>query len=134
MPQSELRLIRQWAEFRPKEELKYVPAKRRGIYVLYRQRRRNGELKYDVVYVGMTTSGMHGRLHSHSTSKKKRDLWTHFSAFEAWENIRDDEIKELEGLLRHIYRKDHRANALNVQRGFKKLRRVRQNDLKSWRK
>lgn len=132
MPESELRLIRRWAEFRPKDELKLIPRKRRGIYVLYSQHRKGGKLKYDVVYVGMTTSGIHGRLQAHSTSKRKGELWTHFSAFEAWENIRDEEIREIEGLLRHIYRKDRRANGLNVQRGFKKLRGVKENDLRKW--
>ncbi|GAF97179.1 unnamed protein product, partial [marine sediment metagenome] len=33
-------------------------------------------------------------------------LWTHFSIFEVWENITENEIKELEGLFRQIYRKD----------------------------
>ena len=52
--------------------------------------------------------------------------------FEVWENIRDDEIIELEGLFRHFYKKDPRASRLNVQRGFKKIRWVRNNDLASW--
>ena len=40
----------------------------------------------------------------------------------------EKEIAELEGLLRHIYRRDSRANALNVQKGFgavKKTDRIR---------
>ena len=41
-----------------------------------------------------------------------------------WDNIREEEILELEGLFRHIYRKDARANKLNKQRGFAKLKRV----------
>jgi len=44
----------------------------------------------------------------------------------------DREIRKLEGLFRHIYRKDTRANQLNVQRSFKKLRKVRQNKLQDW--
>jgi len=51
---------------------------------------------------------------------------------EVWDNIRDEEIIELEGLFRHLYRKDSRANALNVQRGFKKARKVRRNNLRQW--
>jgi hypothetical protein len=39
---------------------------------------------------------------------------------------------ELEGLFRHIYRRDAHANSLNVQRGFKKMRRVRRNDFTDW--
>lgn len=130
MPETALRLIKRFAEFRPKDEFNLVPPSRRGLYVLYRKRRKNGTEKYDVVYVGMTTSGMRSRLRSHK--RKKGDLWTHFFTFEVWDNIRDEEIIELEGLFRHIYRKDSRANALNVQRGFKKLRKIRRNDLRKW--
>lgn len=46
--------------------------------------------------------------------------------------IRDEEVAELEGLFRHIYRKDSVANALNIQKGFKKAKRVRVNDLAKW--
>ena len=42
-----------------------------------------------------------------------------FSIFEIWDNIREDEIKELEGLFREIYKKDSSANKLNKQKGFK---------------
>ena len=130
MPDSYLKLIKQCAEFRPQEEVDAVPRNRRGIYVLYRKHRKNGRDKYDVVYIGMTTSGMRGRLTSHR--KHKADLWTHVSAFEVWDNIRNEEIVELEGLFRHFYRKDARANRLNVQRAFKKVKRVQQNNLKEW--
>lgn len=134
MPQSELRLIKRCAEFIPKDRIKSLPRRRRGIYVLYQHRRKDGKDKYDVVYVGMAGTGrrggIRGRLWAHF--KKKGDLWTHFSAFEVWDNIRDDEIAELEGLFRHIYRRDTRANTLNIQRGFKKVRRTRNNDLGEW--
>ena len=130
MPESPLRLIKRFAEFRPKDQISLVPASRRGLYVLYLRRRKNRTEKYDVVYVGMTISGIRARLRSHR--RKKGDLWTHFSAFEVWDNIRDEEVIELEGLFRHLYRKDSRANALNVQRGFKKARKVRRNNLRQW--
>jgi hypothetical protein len=86
------------------------------------------------MYVGMAVAGRRGGLRSRLKShfRKKGDLWTHFSAFEVWDNIRDEEIVELEGLFRHIYRRDNKANALNIQRGFKKMRRVRQNNLSKW--
>jgi hypothetical protein len=134
MPQSELRLVRRSAEFIPKEEYRSFPRQRRGIYVLYRRRRGRASDKYDVVYVGMAGTGKLGgirsRLRSHFMNKG--DLWTHFSVYEVWDNIREEEIRELEGLFRHIYRRDTKANRLNVQRGFKKLRRVRENDLRRW--
>lgn len=130
MAESPLRLIKRIAEFRPIKELTLVPRRRRGIYVLYRRRRRGDAEHFNVVYVGMATNGMQGRLRSHR--RRKQGLWTHFSIFEVWENIRDEEIAELEGLFRFLYRKDSRANALNVQRNFKKAKLVRDNDLRNW--
>ena len=131
MPQSPLRLIEKFAEFEPQDEIVNLPSKQRGIYVLYKKRR-NG--KYDVVYVGMAATGnrggLKGRLLSHK--RKKAKLWTHFTVFKVWDNIRDEEIKELEGLFRHIYSRDSQANKLNIQRGFRLLRRVHKNNLKEW--
>jgi len=132
MPESELRLIKRCAEFIPQESIEQVPRRLRGIYALYKHNPRSE--KYNVVYVGMAGAGkrggMRGRLLSHL--KKKADLWTHFSIFEAWDNIRADEVRELEGLFRHIYRMDAEANRLNIQRSFKKLKRIRQNSLSAW--
>jgi hypothetical protein len=134
MPQSELRLINRSAEFIEKEELFSLPRKVRGIYVLYKHRGGREAGKFDVVYVGMAAAGRQGGLRQRLMvhRRKKGDLWTHFSVFEVWDNIRDEEIRELEGLFRHLYRKDTRANRLNVQRGFKKMRRIREDNLNLW--
>jgi hypothetical protein len=140
MPESELRLVKRSAEFIPKDKISKLPRRRRGIYVLYNRqqvrRKRKWREKYDVVYVGMAVAGkrggIRGRLASHARSRRRRDKWTHFSAFEVWDNIRDEEVAELEGLFRHIYRRDSVANALNIQRGFRKATRVRVNDLAKW--
>ena len=76
-----------------------------------------------MVYVGMAQrGGIRGRLRSHLRSKK--DLWSHCSVFEVWDNIRDDEVAELEGLFRHLYRHDSAASALNKQRSFKAMLRT----------
>jgi len=137
MQQSPLRLIKRVAEFLPKERVSDVPRQLRGIYVLYSKRDVLGADKYDVKYVGMAAAGsrrgIRGRLDAHLRSKRKRDVWTHFSAFEVWDNIRDEEIIELEGLFRHIYRKDSAASNLNIQRGLTKVKAVRQNDFEQWR-
>jgi len=78
---------------------------------------------YDVVYVGMAAKGgMRARLKLHR--RKKRGHWTHFSLFEVWDNIRDEEIRELEGLFRHIYKFDSQASPLNAARGFKAIRAI----------
>jgi hypothetical protein len=134
MPESELRLVRRLAEFRPKDEINLLPHGLRGIYVLYKRALTSRhKTKYNVVYVGMAArGGIRGRLLSHKRSTRKGTLWTHFSVLEVWDNIRNEEIVELEGLFRCIYRKDAKASALNAQRGFKKAKRIRENDLRKW--
>jgi hypothetical protein len=129
MPISQLRLIKSVLEFEPVENIKRVPIKTRGIYALYHY---HAEGFYNLVYIGMARgqkSGIRGRLAMHY--RRKRDLWTHFSMFEVWDNIREDEIEELEGLFRHLFRLDATANRLNKQKGYKKLGRLRRATLKS---
>ncbi len=125
MAVSELRLIKHCVEFRPQEELYNLRRFVRGIYVLYKYRQKKNV--YDVVYIGMAggekKAGIGGRLRSHK--KNKPDEWSHFSAFEVWDNIREEEIRELEGILRHIFRKDSHANKLGIQKSFKKLTEIR---------
>ena len=125
-----LRLIQRCAEFMPRTDYQRLPAYRRGIYVLYRKRpARRSKLRYDVLYVGMADSSMRRRLRSHARHK---EAWTHFSAYEVWPNITKEEIRELEGLFRHLYRYDGRASVLNVQRGFKAVKSIREQDLAKW--
>ena len=132
MPVSDLRLIKRASELCPQTDIPRIPPRTRGIYVLLRHRPRLG--RYDVVYVGMAAcekTGIRGRLMSHAKSRRKGNLWTHFSAFEVWYNICYDEVRELEGLFRHIYRKDTRANKLNRQKSFGRLNHVRRKDGKA---
>ena len=125
MPVSELRLIKHCVEFCPQEELYNLKRLIRGIYVLYKERQK--KKIYDVVYIGMAggekKAGIGGRLRSHKKHKPKG--WTHFSAFEVWDNIREEEVRELEGILRHIFRKDTNANSLAKQKSFNKLTKIR---------
>jgi hypothetical protein len=90
--------------------------------------------KFDVVYIGMsgrsTISGIWARLNRHSKSKHKK--WTHFTLFEVHDNITNAEIKELEGLILCVYRKDSRANKHNVQLCYKPFRQVLENKLSKW--
>ncbi len=136
MLESALRLVKASAEFISKDRLNELPKELRGFYVLYRQLRRVGTRpKFEVLYVGMATAGrrggIRGRLNSHRKYRRKGQHLTHFSAFEVWDNVRQEEVAELEGLLRHIYRKDPRANRLNIQRGFKKARRLQKIEMHS---
>ena len=131
MPISPLRLIKNSVEYCTRKQISEVPRYTRGIYVLYKYRHHYDA--YNVVYVGMAggdRAGIRGRLRRHLESKG--DQWSHFSVFEVWENIREDEVKELEGLFRHIYKYDHKANKLNKQRGFKKLRLIRSKSFEDW--
>ena len=139
---SELRLIKNSMERVSKDDIKDVPLRTRGIYVLFKHRRKkdeNGIFKdiYDVVYVGMARglkSGIAGRLLIHQRHPDKGEQWSHFSAFEVWDNIREDEIAELEGLFRHIYRFDSRANKLNIQKSYSPLIRIRRQSKKNWKR
>ena len=128
---SSLRLVQSCAQWIPKTQIDSVPKGLRGIYALHRHRPRIS--KYDVVYVGMADgrAGIRARLKTHANSKRKRQLWTHFSMYAVWPNITEAEIVELEGLFREIYRKDKRANALNRQRRCRQLQNVR---IRDWKK
>jgi hypothetical protein len=130
MPSSIHRTIKNSFEFLPVEDITRVPNKVRGIYVLYKSL---GKKKMNVVYVGMArgeASGIKGRLIKHR--KNKPDLWTHFSAFEVWDNISAQEVEELEGLFRHIYRYDTEANSLNAQGSHKPLDLIRRKSVTEW--
>ncbi|KJY87998.1 MULTISPECIES: GIY-YIG nuclease family protein [Pseudoalteromonas] len=121
---SQMRLIKNAMEYLPLENIIDVGKGTRGIYVLYKRRgfRNDPAHHYDVVYVGMARSSIKNRLESHL--KSKDGLWSHFSAFEVWDNITNIEIEELEGLFRHLYRFDSNANVLNVQRAYQPLSAV----------
>ena len=96
---SELKFIKRCAEFIPRTEIRNLPARTRGIYALLCERPQLK--KYDVIYIGMARglkTGIAGRLRSHARSARKNELWTHFSVFEVWDNISEDEVAELEGL------------------------------------
>jgi hypothetical protein len=130
MPSSIHHTIKNSYEFLPVEDIKKVPNKVRGIYVLYESLPKK---RMNVVYVGMArgeASGMKGRLAKHK--RNKPDLWTHFSVFEVWDNISAQEVEELEGFFRHIYRYDTKANKLNSQRSYKLLNAVRRQSKKNW--
>ena len=130
-----LKLIQTYLDLQSKEDIDKVGDNRRGIYVLYKKHRRplkNGRVRYDVLYIGMTDSGIKRRLNGHAKSKRKGKLWDTFSAYAVWPNITKQEIQELEGLFRHIYRYDGRANVLNLQKGYKALRKIKARNIDEW--
>jgi hypothetical protein len=128
--ETPFRLVKWCTQWRPLREWQKVPRNLRGIYVLHKFEPK--PKTFNVVYIGIATSGkgIWRRLKSHK--KYKQSQWTHFSFFAVWENIRKEEIIELESLFREIYRKDERANSLNKQKGSKKLRSIRRQRTKLW--
>lgn len=129
MPISQTRFIKRCTQWRPKSDIRLIPGGTRGVYALLDFR--PDVEKYDVVYVGMAPrGGIRSRLRSHKRSDTK--IWTHFSIFEVWDNVSENEVEELEGLFREIYRKDERANRFNKQKKCKKLQRVCTKDLSQW--
>ena len=124
------RLVARLAEYIPKEAADDLLPGTRGIYALFRHR---GTRKaYDVVYVGLSKIGIRARLRAHRRDRSKAKLWTHFSVFEVRRDATDEQISELEGLFRHIYRRDTRANRLNKQKTHGPLKRLRIQELKAW--
>lgn len=122
---TRLKFIQKAWEFEERKAASRLDGKTRGIYVLLNKR---GKDDFNVVYVGMAggdETGIRGRLRAHARSKKKKERWTHFSAFKVRPNVTEAEVEELEGLIRHVYRKDRQVNVLNRQRRFKPLSKVR---------
>jgi hypothetical protein len=122
-----LRLIFRCAQWIPKSFLNRIPKRVRGIYALHFYHKKFKKKKYDVVYIGMASgkAGIRSRLAAHAGSKRKGKEWSHFSIFEVWPNIAEDDISELEGLFREIFRKDTNANHLARQKRYVKLQKVR---------
>ena len=132
MPIAPCNLFKNSLEFRPISDVSLVPPRTRGLYVLYHK---DEDGRMNVVYIGMArgeNSGVRARLGAHVRSKRKKDLWNHFSVYEVWDNIRKEQIEELEGLFRHLYRKDASANGLNVQRNYKPLAKIRRKSPDAW--
>lgn len=131
MARSELRLIKNVLEYQSIDDIFRVPVQTRGVYALYQYNKRRDT--YDVVYIGMARgdkTGIRGRLNKHS--ERKRGLWTHYSAYEVWDNVSEVEVEELEGLFHHMFRYDSKANRLNKQKGYKKLARLSRKTSKQW--
>lgn len=124
-----LRLIEQQLELINQNEIDALPKAMRGIYVLYcTQVSADPKKPYrNVVYVGMSARGIKGRLRAHR--KQKGELWDTCSVFAVWPNVREEEIRELEGILRHIFRFDPNAQQLNTQGRYQKLARTRKIEL-----
>jgi len=115
-----LRLIQFQRELVSQKNIDELPKALRGIYVLYRTVPNDTTHPYrNVVYVGMSANGIKGRLRMHK--KKKENEWDCCSVFAVWPNVRVDEIRELEGILRHIFRWDSDAQKLNTQGAYLRL-------------
>ena len=122
MPASTCRFVKRMAECVPRELWDNVPDNTRGIYALL-QLQPTGA--FDVVYIGMSAgkkAGMYSRLKNHL---KRKSGWSHFTIYEVHDNITDSEIRELEGLFRHMYRMESRPNKLNKQLRHKPFDKIK---------
>jgi hypothetical protein len=124
MATKTLNTIRCCAEFLPAADVLKVPHRIRGIYTLLQQPRNNPKV-YNVIYIGMSRTGVRTRLRAHKRTKKGK--WTHFSIYSVCSHISNDQITELEGILRAIFRRDSRANKIAIAKGFKKLKVLKDN-------
>ena len=120
------RFIKRYDAYIPKEEYKLIPSRTRGIYALLKKKKRRKEDKFNVVYIGMSDKSIRRRIKRHqSKMARKKGLWTHFSIFEVNDKIANDEIRELEGLFRVIYKSDTEANKLNKQKTLKRFKKIK---------
>jgi len=129
MALAPLRFIKQCIEFRNfiDDEVEHIPRRTRGFYVLYKE---NGE-NYEVVYIGMAGgphAGVLGRLREHLKNKNA----DRFSVFEVHDNVSEEEVRELEGLLRHVFARDQRVGVQSTQRTYGRLRRVAKEGWAEW--
>ncbi|MDB0527790.1 hypothetical protein LBW56_13920 [Ralstonia solanacearum] len=125
---SPLRLIQAKHEWISIYDIAAVPKGLRGIYVLYHtteQEKKKALPRRSVVYIGMSTTGIRSRLLKHAAHEAKKGRWDTCSIYTVWPNIRNEEIVELEGILRHIYRVDPDAQKLNTQGTYKALQKLR---------
>ena len=135
MSESDCTLFKNSVEFQALDQINTLPDSVRGLYVLFNKGDKKpgkNENYLNVVYIGLSgvgkTKGIKSRLLSHRTDKIGR--WTHFSAYEVWDNVTSRQISELEGLFRHIFRNDALANQLAVQKAHKPLLAIRRTSAK----
>ena len=129
MPWSECRFIKRISEFLPKTEIRHIPANSMLDYITGKY----ADLIFSFITMGMSAgekAGITSRMKAHN--RKKGVEWTHFTIFEVHDNITNSEIYELEGMFRHIYRKDTKANRLNKQVRYKKFRKITSKSLENW--
>lgn len=115
MKRAQLTLVKRSAEFIPAHATKYVPANFFGIYVLYVHRKSTN--KYDVQYIGTANrrnkQDIKKALQEHILNNKP--LWTHYSAYELWDKILDEDQYHVDELFKRIYKKDSKAR-LHISR------------------
>ena len=130
MPTSLCDFLKNASEFQERKTFSHVPDRVHGIYVLYDKS--NGAT--NAVYVGMSSgpnTGVKRRLRMHDKSKRKGEKWTHFSIFQVWDNISLKQVKELEGLLRHVFRFENDFLNLNLQKRYQPLAHINKKSLKA---
>ena len=117
MASEEQVFIRRYDEFVKKNRRNKVPVDAKGVYALLKKRRGG---KFDVVYVGVSATGIRDRLRQHAKNLPNKGQWDYFSVFDVQPYVSSLTIEQLETLWKHIYRRGTRTNSLSLQQGLKK--------------
>lgn len=106
---SPLALVKRSAELISGHATEHIPANLFGIYVLYVHRKSTN--KYDVQYIGTANRKNRQDIKSAIQEHKKNDtpLWTHFSTYELWDRILDEDQYHINELFKRIYKEDSKA-------------------------
>jgi hypothetical protein len=128
MESEEQAFIRRYDEFVKKDRRNKVPIDAKGIYALLKKKR---DGKFDVVYVGVSVSGIRDRLRQHARNHGRNGRWDYFSVFDVQPYVSSLTIEQLETLWKHIYRKSIKTNSLNIEQGLKNLI-VKRTPIEEW--
>ena len=124
------KLIEKVWEHIPRDEFdlayEVIGHKVRGIYVLYQQKKD----RFNVVYIGMSNTGMLGGRFKKDHLKSKSKEWTHFSVFKVFTYVSESQIRELEGMFREIFRKDAYGLKYNKQKKYGRFDKTKWKDFK----
>jgi hypothetical protein len=128
MESEEQAFIRRYDEFVKKDRRNKVPIDAKGVYALLKKRRGG---KFDVVYVGVSVSGIRDRLRQHARNHGKKGQWDYFSLFDVQPYVSSLTIEQLETLWKHIYRRGTGTNSLSLQQGRTNLT-VKRTPVEEW--
>ncbi len=110
-----------------------LPKTVRGIYVLFKRKKVGSKTWMNAVYVGRSDgevrAGCRGRILKHRREGKD---FSHFSVYEVADTLREEAIREIEGLFLQVFQSDERSLGLNTQRDYKPLKQLHRGAPERW--